>query len=515
MSNSKLVTYTALTNNMSKGRGTHKIDKIFVHHMAGNLTVQMCGNVFKNRSASAHYGINGKNIGQYVLEENTAWHCGNFPYNQRSIGIECANDGGASTNWHVSDTTIQTLITLLVDICKRNGIKKLNFTGDLTGNLVMHCYTQATACPGGYLKTKFKYIASEVTKKLNANSKDDDTKKTELYRVRKTWNDASSQLGAFTVLENAKKVADESGYNVYASNGKLVYQPKKTELYRVRKTWKDADSQLGAFSVLANAKALCDKNPGYSVFDSNGKAVYTNRKSPSLSEIYKPLTDACKAQTSWSYSSKYEWESKPTVPKSKLKGTCVTYVACCLQRIGALLPGEYIWHDGSGYGNGKVYGDNKWMTVTYTNNKTPSQLKDKLQVGDVVMIDDNKSGVKKDGGHTEIFAGTIDSSGNATYYSGGLGSGHNTSNTHKDKRKILAIVRVNQCRVETYVQGGTIDPWVYTVGGIDVTINYKPDSGKKISELWIDKKKVDIGSNKTSYTFKRIWTNHVIKVVFK
>jgi len=170
MSKSSLVTYTKMVSNMNTGRGGKKIDKIFLHHMAGNLTVKQCGNVFSSREASAHYGIQGKNIGQYVDEANTAWHCGNWGYNQRSIGIELANDGGAAQNWHVSDQTIATAIELITDICKRNGIKKLNFTGDLNGNLCMHCYCAATACPGGYLKSKFKYIADQVNKKLGSSS---------------------------------------------------------------------------------------------------------------------------------------------------------------------------------------------------------------------------------------------------------------------------------------------------------------------------------------------------------
>lgn len=44
--------------------------------------------------------------------------------------------------------------------------------------------------------------------------------------------------------------------------------------YRVRKTWDDAKSQLGAYTILANAKAMADKNPGYEVYDWNGKQVY-------------------------------------------------------------------------------------------------------------------------------------------------------------------------------------------------------------------------------------------------
>lgn len=44
--------------------------------------------------------------------------------------------------------------------------------------------------------------------------------------------------------------------------------------YRVRKSWADAASQLGAYTVLDNAKAMADKHSGYTVYDWNGKAVY-------------------------------------------------------------------------------------------------------------------------------------------------------------------------------------------------------------------------------------------------
>ena len=44
--------------------------------------------------------------------------------------------------------------------------------------------------------------------------------------------------------------------------------------YRVRKSWEDAKSQLGAYTVLDNAKAMADKNQGYEVYDWNGKQVY-------------------------------------------------------------------------------------------------------------------------------------------------------------------------------------------------------------------------------------------------
>jgi len=45
-------------------------------------------------------------------------------------------------------------------------------------------------------------------------------------------------------------------------------------LFRVRKTWSDAWTQKGAFEVLDNAKRCADENPGYFVFDGNGNKVY-------------------------------------------------------------------------------------------------------------------------------------------------------------------------------------------------------------------------------------------------
>ena len=49
----------------------------------------------------------------------------------------------------------------------------------------------------------------------------------ELYRIRKTWTDAASQIGAYSNLENAKK-ACKAGYSVYGSHGNVVYSVPAT-----------------------------------------------------------------------------------------------------------------------------------------------------------------------------------------------------------------------------------------------------------------------------------------------
>jgi hypothetical protein len=169
MSNSKLVNYTKLSPYCNKPRN-HKIDKITIHHMAGNLSVETCGNVFQNSQSSSNYGIgtDGR-VGMYVEEANRSW-CSSSPSNDhRAVTIEVANDevGG---NWHVSDKALAKLIDLCVDICKRNGIKKLNFTGDKNGNLTMHKWFANTNCPGPYLESKFPYIADEINKRLGVKS---------------------------------------------------------------------------------------------------------------------------------------------------------------------------------------------------------------------------------------------------------------------------------------------------------------------------------------------------------
>ena len=288
MADSSLVTYEDYNVPYTSGR-TSGVGCVCVHHMAGNLDTATCCRVWRNSgAASAHYCIDSKgNIGQAVREKDCAWACGNKWANNCSISIECANDGGASSNWHVSDATINACINLLVDICKRHGWTQFRYTGDLkTGELFAHREVASTACPGDYLYSKFPYIASEVQKRLDGATE-------KLYRVRKSWSDSKTQVGAYKKLENAKKKADEKkseGYKVYDWDGNVVYTPSTVkEIYRVRKSWEDSKSQVGAYKKLENAIASADKrkSEGYKVFDWNGECVYT----PATVETPKEKTE--------------------------------------------------------------------------------------------------------------------------------------------------------------------------------------------------------------------------------
>ena len=85
-------------------------------------------------------------------------------------------------------------------------------------------------------------------------------------------------------------------YNKYAP----VDHPEKltTGYYRVRKTWADKQSQIGAYRILANAKKAADSNPGTFVFTNDGIAIYPAK------ETYRIHT-VVKGDTLWEIAKKY------------------------------------------------------------------------------------------------------------------------------------------------------------------------------------------------------------------
>ena len=177
MSNSALVNYTRISPNKTSPRN-HKIDRITIHHMAGNLSVETCGSVFapSSRQASSNYGIdsNGR-VGMYVEEKDRSWCSSNKANDHRAVTIEVADDV-IGNGWHSSDKAMNRLIELCADICKRNGIARLNYTGDTNGNLTMHKWFAATDCPGAYLESKFPWIADQVNKILSDEGKKEEVK---------------------------------------------------------------------------------------------------------------------------------------------------------------------------------------------------------------------------------------------------------------------------------------------------------------------------------------------------
>lgn len=249
MSNSSLVSYTKLSPNHS-GQRTHSIDRITPHCVVGQLSAEsICACFPAGRDASCNYGIgtDGR-IALCVEEKNRSWCSSSNANDQRAVTIECASD--KSEPYAMNNKVYASLVNLCVDICKRNGKKKLLWFGDKTKTLnyspksdemvlTVHRWFANKSCPGNWLYARMGNLAAEVTEKLDGTS-----------------------------------ITTPS-------------TPAKATMYRVRKTWADSKSQIGAYKVLANAKKQADKNPGYSVFDESGKVVYSGKTS-TPTQTFKP-----------------------------------------------------------------------------------------------------------------------------------------------------------------------------------------------------------------------------------
>ena len=234
--NSKLVSYTKLSPNHS-GQRTHSIDRITPHCVVGQLSCESICGCFTSpsRQASCNYGI-GKDgrISLCVEEKNRSWCSSSNANDQRAVTIECASD--MSEPYAMNNSVYSSLVKLCIDICKRNGKKKLLWLGskDKALNytpksdemiLTVHRWFANKSCPGNWLYSRLGELATKVTTELSGSTSSDGKKPvTQMYRVRKSWSDAKSQIGAYKVLANAKKKADENaGFKVFDASGNVVY----------------------------------------------------------------------------------------------------------------------------------------------------------------------------------------------------------------------------------------------------------------------------------------------------
>lgn len=266
MSNSPLVSYTKISPNKSSPRN-HKIDTVTIHCVVGQCSVETLGNVFAptSRQASSNYGVgvDGR-IGMYVEEKDRSWCSSNAANDNRAITIEVASD--TKEPYAVNAKAYAALIDLLVDICKRNGIKALVWSTNKADrvnhkngcNMTVHRDYANKSCPGTYLYERHAQIASEINKRLGStNTKPEPEKPSgSLYRV---------QTGAFKVKANADAMLAK-----VKAKGFDTYMVKVGDLYKI---------QVGAFKVKANAEAMMKKlqAAGFSAFitteEGAGKSI--------------------------------------------------------------------------------------------------------------------------------------------------------------------------------------------------------------------------------------------------
>ena len=150
-SNSPLATVRMISPNRTPNRN-HAIDTITIHCFVGQVTAKRGCEVFQpsSKGASCNYvvGYDGS-IGLCVEEKDRSWCTGGYDKNGNPIRVNGvsgkSNDYQAVTIEVASDTkhpyaitekAMAALIELCTDICRRNGIKKLLWSGDknLVGN---------------------------------------------------------------------------------------------------------------------------------------------------------------------------------------------------------------------------------------------------------------------------------------------------------------------------------------------------------------------------------------------
>lgn len=181
MSNSNLVNCVVKSPNHSGAR-THKIDRISPHCVVGQLSAETIGGCFTSpsRKASCNYGI-GKD-GRVVLvvdEANRSWCTSSNANDQRAVTIECASD--KTEPYTFNNTVYNKLIDLCVDICRRNGKKKLLWFADkntaLNYNpkademvLTVHRWFANKSCPGNWLYSRMGDLANKVNAKLGSGT---------------------------------------------------------------------------------------------------------------------------------------------------------------------------------------------------------------------------------------------------------------------------------------------------------------------------------------------------------
>lgn len=233
------------------GLSNRNIEYIVIHYTAGSTsrpgTAKNNAVMFADPSygASADFIVDDSTIVQYNpdIKNRYCWHCGDNknPYsmggkfygkcgNANSIGIEIcstnnnwrASDQANSKKWNFTNAVVDKAVELTRYLMEQYGIpaERVIRHYDVTGKL----------CPGiiGWNEdsgntTEWAHFIERISTGITKT----DTKSDVIYRVRKSPTDAKTQIGAFTVLDNAKKLADKNiGYKVFDVSGNVVYTPK-------------------------------------------------------------------------------------------------------------------------------------------------------------------------------------------------------------------------------------------------------------------------------------------------
>ena len=185
----KLTQVPANSSNYSHSRWK-PITHVVIHWIVGSLA--SADATFKNpaRNASAHYGVENKNVHQYVKESHTAWHAGSA--NPYSIGIEHS----AAPGRKATSSTYQSSGELVGKIAKKY---KIPLT---TSRITPHNKYMATQCPGTMDINRIIKIAKGVDK------------------MAETWYTKNIKAKA-TEIANLKRVVKSKSVTISQQSSKL------------------------------------------------------------------------------------------------------------------------------------------------------------------------------------------------------------------------------------------------------------------------------------------------------
>lgn len=196
-------------------------------------------------SACVHYCVDAETEGlvlQFLPDNRRSWGDGGFG-NGNLITVELMESdymkytGGA--NYTVSneakfkaDVTraYKTAVAFFALKCKEYG---WNPTAKLSNGLYVvsshdegrRAGVSTAHVDPTHIWDRYGWSMDQFRKDVKAAMGDTSSTTTTYYRVRKTWTDAKSQIGAYTSLTNAKKNCP-LGYSVFDEQGKAVYSPK-------------------------------------------------------------------------------------------------------------------------------------------------------------------------------------------------------------------------------------------------------------------------------------------------
>ena len=147
-------------------------------------------------------------------------------------------------------------------------MKKYNIPAD---HVIRHYDVTGKICPNPYVYNTGTYTWDAFKKAISGQNGDilPATSKT-WYRVRKTWKNEKSQIGAFQTLKKAKQCADQhAGYHVYNDAGKKVYTSSKLP-YKVQPKTANVPIRTGPAKTYSAARTFLQSGKYEIVEEKNG-----------------------------------------------------------------------------------------------------------------------------------------------------------------------------------------------------------------------------------------------------